>query len=125
MHLFFVLIEVQTLPVWILAEFNSVRNQIDKAVYKRLHYQTLIRDRKDVNVIGGNGDTLDVKGVTVLLVSLGSNRIWHEFGVVSKVSFKVFIKADVVALPLCWLDYLKNKKKRLHFGFQVCPSCSR
>ena len=40
--LFFVLGAVQTLPVWILADYGLVRNLIDEAVYRRLPFQSSI-----------------------------------------------------------------------------------
>ena len=77
MQLFFVLGAVQTLPVWILADSGSVRNLIDESMYRRLPYQPTIRDPGDVRVIGGNGEALDLKGYTVLPVSLGTNLLWQ------------------------------------------------
>ena len=61
MQLFFVLGAVQTLPVWILADSGSVRNLIDEAVYNRLPFKPPIRDPGDVQVIGGNGEPLELK----------------------------------------------------------------
>ncbi len=78
----------------------------------------------NVQVIGGNGEALDLKGFEVLPVSLGMNLIWHEFGVVSKFPLEVLVGADVLAPNLCLLLCLKNNKKRLQFGISVCPRCS-
>ena len=76
-------------------------------------------------MIGGNGKPLDLKGFAVLPISLGSNLIWHEFGVVPNLPFEVLIGEDVLVPHLCSLHYLQHNKKRLQFGTQVCPSCSR
>ena len=105
--------------------FWFVRNLIDQAVYKRLPFQPRIQDPGDVRVIGGNGEALDLNGIAVLPISLGSNLIWHEFGVVPNLPLEVLIGADVLAPHLCSLHYLPNYKKRLTFGVQVCDSCSR
>ena len=43
-QLFFVLGAVQTLPDWIFADYGSVRNLIDEAVYRRLLYKPSICD---------------------------------------------------------------------------------
>ena len=88
MQLFFILGAVQTLPVWILADSGSVRNLIDESVYNRLLFKPPIRDPGDVRVIGDNGEALKLKGFAVLPVGLGSNLIWHEFGVVPNFPFK-------------------------------------
>ena len=66
-----------------------------------------------MRVIEGNGDALDLKGVAVLPVALGSNLIWHEYGVVPNLPLEVLVGADVLAPHLCSLLYLKNNKKRL------------
>ena len=107
MQLFFILGAVQTLPVWILADVGSVRNLIDEPVYIRLFFKPPIRDFGDVRVIGGNGEALDLKGFAVLPVALGSNLIWHEFGVVHNLSLEVLVGTDVLAPHLCSLLYLK------------------
>ena len=73
--------ELSRLPVWILANSGSVSNLSDKAVYLQISYQPPIRGPGDIRVVGGNGEALDLKGF-VLPVSLGSNLLWHEFGVV-------------------------------------------
>ena len=125
MQLFFVLGAVQTLPVWVLADSGSVRNLIDESVYNRLPFKPPIRDPGDVQVIGGNGEALNLKGFAVLPVSLGTNLIWHEFGIVSNLPLEVLVGADVLAPHLCSLLYLKNNKKRLHFGISVCPRCTQ
>ena len=71
--------------------------------------------------MGGNGEALDLNGFAVLPVALGSNLIWHEFGVVPNFPLKVLVGADVLGPHLCSLLYLKNYKTRLQFGIQVCP----
>ena len=76
-----------------------------------------------MRVIEGNGEALDLKGFAVLHVALGSNLLWHEFGVVPNLPFEVLEGADVLALHLCSPLYFKNNKKRLQFGIQVCPRC--
>ena len=75
MQLFFVLGAVQTLPVWILADSGSVRNLIDEAVYDRLPFKPPVRDPGGVRVIGGNGETLELRGFTELPVSIGNTTL--------------------------------------------------
>ena len=94
LQLIFVLGAVQTLLVWILADFCSVRNLIDEVVCNRSPYKSPIRDPGDISVIGGNGEAFDLKGFAVLPVSLGSTLIWHEFGVVPNIPLEVFIVVD-------------------------------
>ena len=122
MQLFFILGAVQTLPVWILVDSGSVSNLIDESVYNRYPFKPPIRDPGDVRVIGGNGESLDLKGFVVLPVALGSNLNWHEFGVVPNLLLEVLINSDVLGPHLCMLLYLTNKK-RLQFKIQVCPRC--
>ena len=76
-----------------------------------------------MRVIEGNNEALDFKGCSVLLVALGSNLIWHEFGDVPNLPLKVLVGADVLAPHFCSLLYLKNNKKRLQLGIEVCPRC--
>ena len=123
MQLLFILGDVQTLPVWILADSGSVRNLINEFVYNRLPFKPPLRDPEDMRVIGGNGEALDLKGFAVLPVAFGSNLIWHEFGVVPNRSLEVLVGADVLAPHLCSLLYLKNNMKRVQFGIQVCSRC--
>ena len=116
---------MQTLPVWILADSGSVRNLIDEDVFKRLPYRPQLRDPGEVRVIGGNGEALDLKGFAVLPVALGSELLWHEFGVVPDLPLEVLVGADILAAHQCSLLYLKNNRKRLLFGNSNCPSCER
>ena len=125
MQLFFVLGAVQTLPVWILADSGSVRNFIDESFYNRLPYKPPIRNPGDVQVIGGNGEALDLNGFAVLPVFLGTNLIWHEFGIVSSLPLEDLVGADVLVPYLCSLLYMNNNRKRLHFGISVCPRCTQ
>ena len=74
-------------------------------------------------MIGGNGDAIDLKGFAVLPAALGSNLIWHEFGVMPNLPLEVLVGAYVLASHLCSLMYLKNNKRRLQFGIQVCTRC--
>ena len=97
MQLFFVLGAVQTLHVWILADFGSVQNLIDESFYNRLPYKPPICNPGDVQVIGGNGEALDLKGFAVLPVSISTNLIWHEFGIVLNCPLEVLVGADVFA----------------------------
>ena len=66
-----------------------------------------------MRVIGGNGEAIDLTGFAILPVALGSNIIWHEFGVVPNLLLEVLLGADVLASHLCSLLYLKYNKKRL------------
>ena len=125
MQLFFVLGAVQTLPTWILADSGSVQNLVDETVYKKLPYQPPIRDLGDCRVIGGNGEPLNLKGFTVLPVTLGTKLLWHEFGVVPNLMLEVLIYADVLMNHQCSLLYLKDNQKRLMFGNENCKECER
>ena len=111
MQLFFVLGAVHTLPTWILADSGSVRNLVDKIVYKKLPYQPPIRDPGDCRVIGGNGEPLDLIGFTVQPVTLGTTLLWHEFGVVPSLPLEVLIVADVLTNHQWSLLYLKDNQK--------------
>lgn len=44
--LFFVLVAVQTLPIWIIADLGLLRNQIDKAVYKNFQFKPSLEIQK-------------------------------------------------------------------------------
>ena len=74
-------------------------------------------------MIGNNGEACDLKGFAVLPVALGSNLMWHEFGVVPNHPLEVLVGADVLAPKICLLLNLKYSKKRLQFGIQVCLRC--
>ena len=79
MQLFFVLGAVQTLPTCILADSGSVQNFISKAIYKKLPYKPTIRKPEESRIVGGIGEPLDLKGFTVLRVTLGSTLLLDEF----------------------------------------------
>ena len=125
MQLFFVLGAVQTLPVWILADSGSVRNLIDEEVYDRLPFKPPVQDPGGVRVIGGNGEALELRGFTVLPVSIGNTILWHEFGVVPRLPLEVLVEADMLAAHQCTLQYLKDNKKKLQFGLENCTTCCR
>ena len=87
------------LTVWILADSGLVCNLIDESVYNRLPFRPPIRDPDDVQVIGGNCEALDLNSFAVLPVSLCSNLILHELGVVLNLPLEVLIGDDVLAPP--------------------------
>ena len=111
MQLFFVLGVEQTLPVWIFADSGSAQPR-RRIRLESSSLQAPIKDPGDVRVIGSNGEALDLKGFEVLPVSLGSNLIWYEFGVVFNFLLEVPVGADVLASHLCSLLYLINNKRR-------------
>ena len=125
MRLFFVLGAVQTLPVWVLADSGLVRNLIDESVYNRLPFKPPVKDPGDVGVIGGNGEALDLRGFIVLPISIGNTILWHELCVVPRLPLEVLVGADILAAHQCTLQYLKDNKKKLHFGLENCTTCCR
>lgn len=76
-------------------------------------------------VIGGKFEALDFKRFSVLPVFLGTNLMWHKFGVVQNLHLKVLIRADIFAPHLCSVYYLKDNKKRLELKDTVHASCNR
>ena len=89
MQLSFIFGAVQTLPVWILADSSSVRNLITKVVNNRLFFKPAIQESGDVRVIRYNGEAINLKGITVLPIALGSTLVCDEFEVVPNLSLKV------------------------------------
>ena len=88
-----------------------MRNLISETIYKKLQYQPPIRDQGEGRVICGNGEPLDLKGFTVLPVTLGNTLLWHEFGVVPYLPLEMLIGADVLSSYQCSLLYSKNNQK--------------
>ena len=125
MQLFFVLEAVQTLSTWILVDSGSVQNLVDEIIYKKLPYKPSIKNPGDCRVIGGNGEPLDLKGFTVLPVTLGTRLLWHEFGVVPNLPLEVLIDAYVLTNHQCSLLYLKDNQKRLTLENENCTECDR
>ena len=64
-------------------------------MYKKLPYQPPRGDPGDCQVVGGNGEPVDLKKFTILEVTLGTTLMWHEFGVVLNLLHEVLIDADV------------------------------
>ena len=116
---------IQTLPVWIWADAGSVRNLIDEVVYRCLPFQPPLHDPSDVQVIGGNGQLLELKGFAVLPVSLGTTLLWHEFEVVPHLPLEAVMSADILVPHQCTLCYLCENEKRLQFGLTTCATCTR
>ena len=117
--LFFVQGIIQNQTHWILADSGSVRNLIDYDVFRSLPYQPQLIQR-DIQIFGGNGGPLDIRGFAVLPLMIGDTLIWHEFAVVRQLPLEVLIGADILQPHLCSLLYLKNKQKDLRFGLQNC-----
>ena len=120
MQLFLVLGAVQTLQTWILANSGSVQNLVDEMIYKKVSYQPPIRDPGDCQVIG---EPFELKGCTVLPITLGTTLLWHVFGVVPNMPLEVLIGADVWTNHQCSLLYLNNNQNRLTFGNKNCNKC--
>ena len=125
LRLFFVEAMVQSVPMWILADSGSSRNLINENVYRRLPYQSAIRDPGDVRVIGGSGEALRLLGFAVLPVVFGATLLWHEFGVVADLPLEALVGGDIFIPHQCTLSYLPNGKKRLEFGVKTCAECER
>ena len=67
-------------------------------------------------MIGGNGKPLDLKGIKVLPITLGTILLWLEFGVVQNVPFEVLIGADILSNHQCLLLYQNNNQNSLLFN---------
>ena len=91
----------------------------------KLPYQPQISDPGDCRGIGGKGEPLDLKGFTVLAVTISTTLLWHEFWVVLNLPLEVLIGSDVLTNHQCSLLYLKNNQKRLMFGNENCTECER
>ena len=120
--LFFVLGIIQNQTHWVLADSSSVRNLIDYDVFRSLPYQLKLIQR-DIQIFGGNGGPLDIRGFA-LLPLIGDTLIWHEFAVERQLPLEVLIGVDILQPHLCSLLYLKNKQKDLRFGLQNCFECN-
>ena len=72
---------IQNQTHWVHAESGSVRNLIDYDVLSSLPYQPQLIQR-DIQVFGGNGGLLDIRGFAVLPLMIGDTLIWHELAVV-------------------------------------------
>ena len=79
--LFFVQGIIQNQTHWVLADSGSMRNLIDYDVFRSLLYQPQLFQR-DIQVFGGNGGLLDIRGFAVLPLMIGDTLIWHELAVV-------------------------------------------
>ena len=100
-----------------------MRNLIDEDVFKFLLFQPSLNEQ-NIQVFGGNGGPLDIKGFAIHPVTIGDTLPWHEFAVVRKLSLKVLSGASVLQPHLCYLYYLNNKHKELKFGVQNCFKCN-
>ena len=120
--LFFVRGIVQNKTHWVLADSGSVRNLIDDEVFKLLPFKPPL-NQQNIQVFGGNGGPLNIRGFAVLPEVINSTLIWHEFAVVRQFPFEVLIGADIRQPHLCSLRYLRDKQKELKFYLQSCFDC--
>lgn len=99
---------VQPLSAIISANCVSVLNLKNKAFYKTLPYQPLIRYPGDSWVICENSKPLDFKVSNVLSINLRTILLWNMFGVVPNFQFKMLIGAVVFTYNKCLLFDLKD-----------------
>lgn len=71
LKLFFVSASVQTVPVSILADSGSVRNLISETFFSKLLFKPPVQPVGDVQVVCGNGRSLDLRGFVVLPTTIG------------------------------------------------------
>ena len=113
---------IQNQTYWILVDSGSVRNLIDDRVFDSLPYQPPLRQR-DVQIFGGNGGALSIRGFAVLPVVICGAVIWHEFAVVHELPLRAIIGADILQPHLASLSYLNGHQKKLELGTGECAIC--
>ena len=114
---------IQNQTYWILVDSGSVRNLIDDRVFDSLPYQPPLRQR-DVQIFGGNGGALSIRGFAVLPVVICGAVLWHEFAVVHELPLRAIIGADILQPHLASLSYLNGQQKKLELGTGECATCS-
>ena len=122
--LYFVEGNIQNQTHWILADSGSVRNLINDEVFRGLPYQPPLRQR-DVQVVGGNGAPLSIRGFVVLPTVIDGILLWHEYAVIHRLPLVAIIGADIFQSHNCSLHYMNNKQKKLEFGSTDCSECKR
>ena len=113
---------IQNQTYWILVDSGSVRNLIDDRVFDSLPYQPPLRQR-DVQIFGGNGGALSIRGFAVLPVVICGAVLWHEFAVVHELPLRAIIGADILQPHLASLSYLNGQQKKLELGTGECATC--
>ena len=113
---------IQNQTYWILVDSGSVRNLIDDRVFDSLPFQPPLRQR-DVQIFGGNGGALSIRGFAVLPVVICGVILWHEFAVVHELPLRAIIGADILQPHLASLSYLNGEQKRLELGVGECAIC--
>ena len=113
---------IQNQTYWILVDSGSVRNLIDDRVFDSLPYQPPLRQR-DIQIFGGNGGALSIRGFAVLPVVICGVVIWHEFAVVHELPIRAIIGADILQPHLASLSYLNDNQKKLELGTSECEIC--
>ena len=121
--LFFVQVIIQNQAHYVLTDLGSVRNFIDYDVFRSLPYQLQLNQR-DIQVFGGNGSPLNIRGFAVLPLMISDTLIWVEYAVVRQLPLEVLIGADILQPHFCFLLYLKNKQKDLRFKLLNCFECN-
>ena len=97
-----------------------MRNLVDEAVYRKLPYQPPILNPGGCQVIGDNGEPLDLIGFAVHPITLDTILLWHEFGVLPNLPLQVLIGADILSNHQCSLLRQKKNQKSLLFGNENC-----
>lgn len=76
-RLFFVTASVQTVAVTFLADSGSVHNLINKAHLRKLPIQPPVLPVGDVQVLGDNRHTLNLREFAVLPTTIRTIIFWH------------------------------------------------
>ena len=84
----------------------------------RLPYIFRICEPGDLRVIGGNGEAHDLKGFAVMLESVNSTVVWHEFGVVLNLPLEVLIGVNILAFHFCLLPYVNTNRNVFSLKFK-------
>ena len=92
-------------------------------MFRSLPYQPQLNQR-NIQVFGGNGNPLDIRGFAVLPVMISDTLIWHEFAVVRHLPLEVLIGTDILQPHFCSLLYLTNKQNDFRFALQNCLECN-
>lgn len=78
----------------------------------------------DVQVVGGNGRTLDLRGFVMLPTAISTVTYSHEYGIVRELPIDVIIGSDVLIPHQCTLQYTLNEQKKLELNHRDCSICA-
>ena len=121
--LFWVVVQIQIRCLWALADTGSCRNLMTESLFNSLQVQPHFLTRTSLNVIVGNGATLEVLGWCILRFAIIDRIVFHQVGIVRGLPVDFIVGGEIMKPHGSLLAYTPSGRNEFDLGQASCEIC--